>query len=35
MIEKHADYIDAKRFLEFIYEAKESVDKDFDITDRS
>lgn len=28
---KHADYIDAKRFLEFIYEAKESVDKDFDI----
>lgn len=28
---KHSDYIDAKRFLEFIYEAKESVNKDFDI----
>lgn len=28
---KHADYIDANRFLEFIYKAKESVNKDFDI----
>jgi len=28
---KHSDFIDAKRFLEFIYNAKESVNKDFDI----
>ncbi len=28
---RHADYIDAKSFLEFIYNAKESVNKDFDI----
>jgi len=28
---KHSDFIDAKKFLEFIYNAKESVDKDFDI----
>ena len=28
---KHADFIDSKRFLEFIYSAKESVNKDFDI----
>lgn len=28
---KHADYIDAKKFLEFIYQAKDSVNKDFDI----
>ena len=28
---KHADFIDAKKFLEFIYKAKESVNKDFDV----
>ena len=28
---KHADYIDTKRFLEFIYKAKECVNTDFDI----
>ena len=28
---KHSDFIDANKFLEFIYSAKESVDKDFDI----
>ena len=28
---KHADFIDAKKFLEFIYNAKESVNKNFDV----
>ncbi len=28
---KHADYIDAKSFLDFIYTAKDVVNKDFDI----
>ena len=28
---KHSDYIDAKSFLEFIYKAKCSINKDFDI----
>lgn len=28
---RHADYIDPKSFLKFIYDVKDSVDKDFDI----